>query len=158
MMRYSIQGQVAELHVLCASASTPVPLFGGVEQLQSSPGQARLPLAVLHVYRLLFPEHSPREEWSGKFPPFNRARSLWCFLRRKSKNNNNNKYNDREEWRIRPGFLRTVAKIGNLLLQKEGGGGVGGKKNNFFFLQNIENLYNFLTINLHELYKFTAVH
>lgn len=39
------------------------------------------------------------------------------------------------------------AKIGNLLLQR--------KKT---FLPKYRNLYNFRTINLHELYKFTAVH
>lgn len=39
------------------------------------------------------------------------------------------------------------AKIGNLLLQRK-------KK----FLPKYRNLYNFRTINLHELYKFTAVH
>ena len=41
-----------------------------------------------------------------------------------------------------------VAKIGNLFITEK-------KKS---FLPKYRNLYNFRTINLHELYKFTAVH
>uniref|UniRef100_A0A0E9XLC8 Uncharacterized protein n=1 Tax=Anguilla anguilla TaxID=7936 RepID=A0A0E9XLC8_ANGAN len=47
-----------------------------------------------------------------------------------------------------PGQHGYFAKIGNLLLQRK-------KKTS---LPKYRNLYNFLTINLHELYKFTAVH
>lgn len=44
IMSYYIEGQVAELHVLCMCASAPIPLLAGHNSCRSCSGQPDLPL------------------------------------------------------------------------------------------------------------------
>lgn len=112
-MRHHVEGQVAEprgLHTrMCGCERMLVNALSPFSRsVWSSPGG-------FNVYRLPFPDSGEKNGAlsSALFNP----ETFYVML-----------------WRTRPGLLRTIAKIGNLLLQR------GGKKTLFF--SKYRNLYN----------------